>query len=177
MLSHMAVTRSHPSKQRAGIPVTPKKVFPHALLNIARDRPGAAISKQLRVSRRIRRPSAQLREELENAIRRTASAKEHEKALQFLFVPFPDVKDIAEETHIAIDASNTSDRFLARYPMYNAQNMAMIGQELGKGFASHGMTSTKPYYEIPILHQGIVTMQHLQSRRHNQILELAASPA
>lgn len=87
-----------------------------------------------------------------------------------MFVPFPDVKDIAEETHIAIDASNTSDRFLTRYPMDNAGNMSMIEQELGEGFASHGMTSIKLYSEIPILHQGIVTMQHLSPSFKRDVL-------
>ncbi|KAL9074092.1 MAG: hypothetical protein Q9161_002502 [Pseudevernia consocians] len=161
----MAITRSQPSKQQAGTPVTPKKQSSQVPLNGVRDRPGAAISKQLRAShsakKRARSPSDQLREELESAVAGIASSKGHEEALKFLFVPYPDVKDIAEETHIAIDASNTSDRFLARYPMYSSENMSMIEQELGKGFASHGMTSTKPYYEIPILHQGVVTMQHL----------------
>ena len=163
--SLMAIIRTHPSRQRAGTPVTPTKASSHALLNRVCDRPGAAISKQLRASqdsgKRTRSPSAQLRAELESAVSGIASAKGHEEALRILFVPYPDVKDIAEETHLAIDASNTSDRFLARYPMYDAENMSMIQQELGKGFASHGMTSTKPYYEIPILHQGVVTMQHL----------------
>lgn len=161
----MAVTRSHPSKQRVGTPATPKKAPSDAILTCVRDRPGAAISKQLqtshRVKRSVRRPSAQLREELESVISSITPAQGYEEAPRFLFVPFPDVKDIAEETHLAIDASSTSERFLARYPMYNAKNMSKIQQELGKGFASHGMTSIKPYSEIPILHQGIVTMQHL----------------
>ena len=163
--SLMAITRSNPSEQCAGTPVVLKQVSLHVLLDPVRNRPGAAISKQLRASqgakKRVRRPSAQLREDLESAIAAIPPAKRHQEAPRFLFVPFPDAKDIAEETHIAIDASNTSDRFLARYPMYNAGNMSMIQKELGKGFASHGMTSTKPYYEIPILHQGVVTMQHL----------------
>ncbi|CAD6592711.1 MAG: hypothetical protein ASARMPREDX12_006411 [Alectoria sarmentosa] len=161
----MAITRSHPFNQRAGTPATPKKASFHPLLNRVRDRPGAVISKQLRVNqgakKRARGPGAQLQAELESAVLGIVPAKDYKGKLRFLFVPYPDVRDIAEETHLAIDASNTSSRFLARYPMYSAENMSTIQQELGKGFASHGMTSTKPYYEIPILHQGVVTMLHL----------------
>ena len=46
-----------------------------------------------------------------------------------------------------------------RYQLrFDAENMSMIQREPGKGFASHGMTSTKSYYDIPILHQGVVTI-------------------
>ncbi len=95
--------------------------------------------------KRTRKPSAQLREELESAVAGITSSEGHEEeALRFLFVPFPDVKDIAEETHIAIDASNTSDRFLARYPMYNAENMSMIQQSKTPPKGETGVQASTP---------------------------------
>ena len=111
--------------------------------------------------KRVPRPNAQLRDDLETAAVSGVAARRHKESPRFLFVPYPDVQDIDEETHLAINASNISDRFLARYPMYNAENMAMIQRELGKGFATYGMTCTKPYVALPIVHQGVATFQHL----------------
>ena len=161
----MAITRSHISKKRAGTPPAPSKEPPYSLRNRVNDRPGAAITKPLRPSRgekkRAPRASTQLRDELETAAVSGVAARRHKESPRFLFVPYPDVQDIDEETHLAIDASNISDRFLARYPMYNSQNMAMIQRELGKGFATYGMMCTKPYVALPIVHQGVATFQHL----------------
>lgn len=83
-------------------------------------------------------------------------------AVRFLWIPYPEIPDITEDAQLSIDASNPSARFLARYPMYNEENMSLISQELGKGFANHAVSSVKPYGNIPVIHQGVATMQHLR---------------
>lgn len=82
--------------------------------------------------------------------------------IRFVWVPYPEVLNIAEDIGGSIQASNLSSRFLEQYPMYESENMSMIEQKIGKRFATRILTRAKADSERRIIHQGVATMQHLR---------------
>ena len=91
----------------------------------------------------------------------TSLPNPRETVRRFLWVPLDKVSDITEDVNISIDAASEIPGFFEHYPMYNMENMKNIRSKLGVGYA-HYAPDPQGSEDIPVLHQGVVMMQHLK---------------